>query len=74
MKKISFIIPMYNAGSYIGDCINSILSQNLAKEDFEIIVVDDGSVDKGKDVVLSFDNIKYFYQENKGQAAARNVD
>ena len=73
MKKISFIIPMYNAGSYIGDCINSILSQNLAKEDFEIIVVDDGSVDKGKDVVLSFDNIKYFYQENKGQAAARNV-
>ena len=41
MKKISFIIPMYNAGSYIGDCINSILSQNLAKEDFEIIVVDD---------------------------------
>ena len=73
MKKISFIIPMYNAGKFIGDCLKSIFDQGLEEEDFEVIVVDDGSIDDGKDIVKQFDSVKYFYQENGGQASARNV-
>ena len=42
--KISFIIPAYNAEKYIIRCLDSIVSQNV--EDYEIIVVNDGSTDK----------------------------
>lgn len=73
MKKISFIIPMYNAGEYVGNCINSIYNQGFTEEEFEIIVVDDGSVDDGSDIVQRYDKVKYIYQENRGQASARNV-
>lgn len=64
---------MYNAGKFIGDCIRSIFNQNLAEEDFEIIVIDDGSTDDSKDIVKQFASVKYFYQENRGQSSARNV-
>ena len=64
---------MYNAGKFIGDCLKSIFDQGLEEEDFEVIVVDDGSIDDGKDIVKQFDSVKYFYQENGGQASARNV-
>ena len=64
---------MYNAGKYVGDCLRSILNQGLSCEDFEIIVVDDGSTDNGKDIVKQFNIVKYTYQENRGQSSARNV-
>ena len=39
----SIIIPVYNVESYLGECVNSIVSQNL--KDIEIILIDDGSTD-----------------------------
>lgn len=65
---------MYNAGKYVGDCLRSILNQGLSYNDFEIIVIDDGSSDDGKDIVRGFkERVNYIYQENRGQSSARNI-
>ena len=72
MPEISVIIPTFNYGKYIERAIDSILTQTY--QDFEIIVVDDGSTDNTKEIIRSkkSDKIRYFYQENKGAPAARN--
>lgn len=70
--KLSFIIPLFNARSYIVPCIESILSQNIDKEIYEIIVIDDGSNDDGGLIAKSYDQVLYYRQENKGQSASRN--
>lgn len=72
MPLISVIIPTYNRTKYLQEAINSVFSQTC--RDFEIIVVDDGSKVDVQKVLSPFgDKIKYFYQENKGLAAARNT-
>ena len=45
-KLISVIVPVYNQEKFIGRCIRSLLVQNIPKEQYEIIVVNDGSTDK----------------------------
>lgn len=73
--KLSVIIPYYNSEKWISKCLDSLLKQDFKEEEFEIILVDDGS--NNSTVVLdqyleSHQNIKYIKQENKGQSAARN--
>ena len=51
---ISIIIPTYNQEKYIGRCIRSLLSQNIKKELFEIIVINDGSEDKTEEALKNF--------------------
>ncbi|HEY7553510.1 MAG TPA: glycosyltransferase [Candidatus Binatia bacterium] len=71
MPKISTIVPLYNGERFIRDAIESVLCQTF--QDFEVIVVDDGSTDRGKDIVLAIDGpVKYLQQENCGTAVARN--
>lgn len=76
MKHISIIIPAYNIEKYVRKCVESCESQDLAKEEYEVIIVDDGSTDSTASIVRelqsSYDNIKYIYQENAKQGAARN--
>ena len=77
MKKVSFIIPAYNSTKTIKRAIDSILKQNNNKLDFEIIIVDDGSEDKLRNLIKQYEsddlkNIKYFKKENGGVASARN--
>ncbi|MEJ2659085.1 MAG: glycosyltransferase [Desulfobacterales bacterium] len=68
---MSVIIPTYNRGWCVKEAIDSVLAQNY--KDFELIVVDDGSIDNTSDVLaLCQDNIKVLVQENKGVSAARN--
>jgi len=70
----SIIMPAYNAEKYIKESIQSVVNQDFIS--WELLVIDDGSFDKTKDVVTSFDfdnRIKYFYQENGGVARARNL-
>ena len=74
--KLSIIIPMYNAEKYIDNCVKSILESNLSKEDYEIIIINDGSTDNGPVIAQQyaeeFDNILYLTQDNQGQSVARN--
>ncbi len=72
--EVSVIIPTYNRAHLIKRAIQSVLNQTY--QNFEIIVVDDGSVDNTEEVVKNFNNqkIRYIrYNENKGVAAARNT-
>ena len=72
MPKVSVIIPTHNREQFIARAIDSVLAQTFT--DYEIIVVDDGSIDLTRDVLRAYDNrIKYVYQENKGVSAARNL-
>lgn len=68
----SIIIPLYNKGPYIAKTLSSVLSQTYSN--FEVLVIDDGSTDDGKDVVKAFpDNrVKYFWKVNGGVSSARN--
>lgn len=71
--KISIVIPAYNRANVIGRAIKSVLLQTY--DNFEIIVVDDGSTDNTKDIVESFadDRISYVCQKNSGAPVARNT-
>ena len=73
MKKVSIIISVYNAQKYIAETIKSALSQTY--ENFEIIIVDDGSTDRSLEICQSFDDdrIKIICQENKGAPGAKNT-
>ena len=73
MPRVSFIIPCYNAERFLGEAIQSALDQ--VHQDFEIVVVDDGSTDHTGQVVERFDDqhIRYIYQENRGPGGARNT-
>lgn len=70
---ISVIIPLYNKEPIIARCLQSVLSQDY--EDFEVIVVNDGSTDKSADIVRSFNDkrITLVEQENGGPSKARNT-
>lgn len=72
IPAVSVVIPLYNKGPYIARAINSVLAQTF--QDFELIVVDDGSTDDGVEVVRGFDDsrIQLIQQENQGVSAARN--
>lgn len=77
-KKISFVIPVYNEGENIKDCLNSILNINYPKDMFEIVVVDDGSNDDITRKILheyatKYSNIKVITKENGGAASAKNI-
>ena len=70
--RISVIIPCYNSEKFIKETMDSVLSQTY--RDFEVIVIDDGSKDKTREIIQSFDDerIKYYYKKNGGMADARN--
>ena len=79
--KLSFIVPIYNVASYLRKCVDSLLAQDY--EDYEIILVDDGSTDECaaicEEYVRTFETgdckleIKCIHQHNAGLSAARNA-
>jgi glycosyltransferase involved in cell wall biosynthesis len=72
MPTVSVIIPCHNHGRFLREAIDSVLAQSVPSHEIEIIVVDDGSTDGTRDVVCSYDAVRYIYQQNKGPGAARN--
>lgn len=73
VTTISVIIPTYNNGLWLGETIDSVLSQSSPP--VEIIVVDDGSTDGTESLVQQYDDprICYIRQQNAGVSAARNT-
>ena len=73
--KFSVIIPVYNVKEYLAKCISSVLSQTY--DDYEIILVDDGSTDGSSELCDKYDiedtRVRAFHQKNQGVAAARNL-
>ena len=71
---VSIITPTYNRADFIEETVKSVLGQTV--EDFEFLIVDDGSDDNTKAVLepyLTDERISYFYQKNQGQSVARNL-
>ena len=69
MVKFSIIIPVYNVEDYIEKCLDSVFNQTY--ENFEVIVVNDGTTDNSMDIVKRYD-AKVINQKNQGLSAARN--
>jgi len=73
MSKVSVIIPCYNQGEYVDDAVDSVLAQTF--QDFEIIIINDGSTDKFTNEKLKNYNrpkTKVIHTTNQGLSAARN--
>ena len=69
--KLSIIIPTYNEEEDIGECLKSLEDQDPI--DMEIIIVDDGSTDRTREIAQSFKNIKLISGEHKGPGFSRNL-
>jgi glycosyltransferase involved in cell wall biosynthesis len=67
---VSVIVPVYNGERYLRAALESVFAQTYPA--FEVIVVDDGSVDDSGVIAQSFPDVLYIHQENQGVAAARN--
>lgn len=75
MKKISFIIPVYNAENFIERCLTNLLKYE--GEDVEFIIINDGSTDSSDKIIEKYakkdDRIIYINKENTGVSNSRNI-
>ena len=74
-ELISIIVPIYNSGRYLRQCLDSIINQSY--KNFEVLLINDGSVDDSatisKEYVEKDSRIRYFEKENGGVSSARNL-
>ena len=75
--KLSIIIPVYNVEQYLKTCLDSVLHQNIAISEYEVIVVNDSSPDGSLAIAEEYarknSNIKIVTRPNGGLSAARNT-
>lgn len=74
--KLSIIVPVYNAEKYLEKCLDSLVNQTM--DDYEVILVNDGSKDSSQSIIDSYVNqypelIRAVTVENGGQGRARNI-
>lgn len=75
---ISIVIPCYNVEPYVEECLESCIGQSFSKDDYEIIVINDGATDGTLDKINGFiathdcPNLHLYNQENRGLSATRN--
>lgn len=77
-RKFSFIIPVYNAEKYLRQCLDSILNQDISKDDYELICINDGSTDNSLNILEEYEarefNIKLIKNKiSGGVSSARNL-
>lgn len=77
IMKFSIVVPVYNAENYLKSCLESLFSQNLLSEEYEIIAVNDGSQDGSvsilEELAVGHPNLKVVTTENRGVSKARNL-
>lgn len=75
--RLSIIVPVYNVEPYVERCLRSLINQDIPSDEYEIIVVNDGSPDNSRDIVVKLQqetgNIILIDQENQGVSVARNI-
>lgn len=75
--KLSIIVPVYNVEAFLKKCVDSLLAQDLSPDEYEIILVDDGSTDGCGALCDAFaaahTNISVIHQQNRGLSGARNA-
>lgn len=75
--KLSIVVPVYNVEAFLKKCVDSLLAQDLPREEYEIILVDDGSTDGCGALCDTFaaeqGNIRVIHQQNRGLSGARNT-
>lgn len=76
MTKLSIIVPVYNVENYIRPCFESIFKQGLCDDEYEVIIVNDGSTDNSmemiEDIISQHNNVTIINQENQSLSVARN--
>lgn len=74
--KLSIIVPIFKVEEYLANCVDSLLNQDLSSEEYEIILIDDGSPDRCGEIcdeyAARYSNIRVVHRENGGLSAARN--
>ena len=74
--KLSVIIPLYNSGHFLSRCIGSLLNQDIDINDYEVLIINDGSTDNSLDIALEFannhSNVFVHNKANGGVGSARN--
>ena len=74
--KLSIIIPVYNVEEYLSECLDSVFSQPMPRDTYEVIAINDGSKDGSlailKQYEEKYDNLKVYDYENSGLGATRN--
>lgn len=74
--KLSIVIPVYNVEKYVNRCLLSVLNQKVSSNEYEIVIVNDGSTDSSlsivEEMIESYNNVILVSQENAGLSAARN--
>ena len=76
MIRLSIIVPVYNTEKFLGRCLDSLIQQDIPAEEYEIIVIDDGSPDNSASIVADYMNrysqIRLVSQSNQGLFKTRN--
>ena len=74
---LSVVIPTFNRAAILQDCLEALFMQDFPRQDYEVIVVDDGSNDETREILEKFGakhkNFKFYHQKNQGQGIARNL-
>ena len=74
--QLSIIVPVYNVERYIRPCMESIFRQGLNDDDYEVIIVNDGTQDRSmeviQDIISQHNNVTVINQENQSLSVARN--
>ena len=75
MPHLTVVVAVYNQGQYLEQCLNSLLSQSMPRDDYEVIVVDDGSTDETPDIINGYrsDIRTVRFSQNRGLAHACNA-
>jgi GT2 family glycosyltransferase len=73
LRFASIVVPTFNRVALLRDCLESLRCQDYPSDQFEIVVVDDGSTDGSAEIVKRVDNVRYLRRQHAGLNAARNA-